>query len=271
MQYSARNKAKWVNLSPNVPEGRLLYLFHLLVGLVGRNITLMYKRSMLGIAWTLIKPLAQLMVFALVFGMVLPGTVPNFAAFLFIGIVVWEWFHTSIYQSAGSIVYNRALIRQPGFPIAILPLVTTTTGLFHFVLSLPVLLVIGKGVPLTPHLLWLPALMGLQYLLIMSLSYLLAALNVTFRDTQHTLEVLLQLFVYLSGVFYVVDQLPDAAKRWLYLNPMVHVINAYRAILLDGQAPNWLPLGIIGLIAAGILPIGYQIFKRQSYRFVEEL
>lgn len=247
--------------------------FDLLRELVNRDMKLLYKRSVLGVAWTLINPLLQLVVFAFVFQFVIPVNVPNYASFTFTGLLVWNWFQTSLYQSTGVIIANRPLIRQPGFPSVILPIVTTTTGLIHFLLALPILIVflLIDGIELKIVALLLPILQLLQFCVTITLTYLLAALNVTFRDTQHTLGVVLQLFFYVTPIFYDIQHVPDG-YQWLYnLNPMVHIVTAYRAVLMQGTTPNWYSLSIIAIVTAVCLPVGLWFFQRQSARFVEEL
>jgi lipopolysaccharide transport system permease protein len=254
------------------------YWWDLLSELVIREMKIMYKRSFLGIAWTLISPLLQLLVFVCVFQWLL-GTssvadfYPSYTAYVFIGLLSWNWFQTSLFQATGVIISSRALIRQPGFPKAILPIVVVLTGLFHYLLALPILFVfflIG-GVKLTPYAFLLPLLQCLQFLLTISFSYVLAGINVKFRDTQHTLGVLLQLLFYLTPVFYSLKQIPSQYWYYYALNPMVHIVTAYRQILLWGTAPDWIALAIVAVIAIGLLPIGYWIFRRQSERFVEEI
>ncbi|HEY9861178.1 MAG TPA: ABC transporter permease [Candidatus Obscuribacterales bacterium] len=252
---------------------RLIYLYDLLRSLVDRDLKLMYKRSALGIAWTLINPLLQLAVFVFVFQVVIPVQIPQYSSYVFIGLLVWTWFQTALYQATGVILGSRSLIRQPRFPVAILPIVIVTTGLLHFLLALPVLVVflLVDGIKLTPMVLYLPILQILQFAFTVSLSYFLAALNVTFRDTQHTLGVVLQLLFYLTPIFYDLKNIPQ--KYWYFygMNPLVHIITAYRQIFLWGVSPDWLALAIIAVFTAMLLPIGYLVFKRQSARFVEEI
>ncbi|MEK0188520.1 MAG: ABC transporter permease, partial [Oscillatoriales cyanobacterium] len=98
-----------------------------------------------------------------------------------------------------------------------------------------------------------------------------AALNVTFRDTQHTLGVLLQMFFYLTPIFYDLNSVPEAYRAFYQLNPMVPLMQAYRDVLLRGIQPDWLALLILSGVVAVLFPIGLGIFRRQSNRFVEEL
>jgi lipopolysaccharide transport system permease protein len=251
----------------------VVYQTDLLRTLVDRDMKLLYKRSVLGVAWTLISPLLQLVVFAFVFQVILPTHVPQYASFVFTGLLVWNWFQNSLFQATGTIFVNRPLIRQPGFPSSILPVVTVATGLVHFILALPVLVIflLMDGVRLQPIILLLPALQGLQFMFTVSLAYILAALNVTFRDTQHTLGVILQLFFYLTPIFYDSQQVPSQYQGIYGLNPMVQFVAAYRSILLGRHELLWFPLLLIAGMTVGLLPIGYYLFRQQSDRFVEEL
>jgi lipopolysaccharide transport system permease protein len=129
----------------------------------------------------------------------------------------------------------------------------------------------------------MPVLMLLQFILTVSLAYPLAALNVKFRDTQHTLGVILQLMFYLLPIFYA-SPLNDpkafqnanpalratlvALYRW---NPMVALIEAYRDVMIRGTLPNWQSLLLLVGVAVVLLPIGYRIFKHERARFVEEI
>lgn len=252
---------------------QIIYYRDLIRELVSRDLKLLYKRSVLGVAWTLLNPLLQLLVFAFVFRSVLNVDIPQYASFAFSGLLIWIWTQTSLFQSTGLITGNRPLIRQPGFPIAVLPIVTVITGLIHFLLALPVLFLfmILNGVALTANVLLLPLLLFLQFILTVSFAYPLAALNVTFRDTQHTLGVLLQLMFYLLPIFYDLNQVPEHLRSLYVLNPMVMLLESYRAILIYGQPPAWQSLLGLIVISGILLPVGYRIFKQQSQRFVEEI
>ena len=252
---------------------QLAYKWDLLRSLVDRDMKLMYKRSALGVAWTLISPLLQLLVFIFVFQVIIKIDIPQYSSYVFTGLLAWNWFQNSLFQATGVIISSRPLIRQPGFPTTVLPVVVVTTGLIHFVLALPVLVIflLLDGAKLTPLVLILPLLQLIQFALTVTLSYFLAALNVTFRDTQHTLGVLLQFLFYLTPIFYELGSIPD--KYWYAygLNPMVHLVTGYRQILIWGVQPDWLALAIVSGLTLLLLPIGYRVFNHQSLRFVEEI
>ncbi|MGH9333552.1 MAG: ABC transporter permease [Vicinamibacteria bacterium] len=252
---------------------RPTYLLDLMRELVGRDMKLRYKRSTLGAAWSLLNPLSQLVVLTFVFRLVLPVQIENFTTFLFTGLLAWTWFQTSLTAAAASVVDNRELIRQPGFPVAILPAVSIMSHMVHFILSLPVLalFLLFNEIPLTGALLALPLVIALQFLLTLGPAYFVATLHVSFRDIQYLLGILLLLGFYLSPVFYDVTHVPDRYQALYHLNPMVDLLSMYRGILLQGRLPNPRVLLTMYALASVVVVIGHRIYVRASYHFVEEL
>lgn len=252
---------------------KIIHFRDMLNQLVARDIKLRYKRSLMGIAWTLLNPLAELLVLLFVFRVILPLDIPDYPSFLFTGVLVYGWFQVSLVFAANAIVGNRDLIKQPGFPPIILPVATVTSNLLHFLLALPVLAVflIISGFRFAMPLVVLPALIATQFMLTLSLAYFVAALHVRFRDTQYLIRVLLQLLFYLSGVFYAAKDVPERFRTMFRLNPMVYLIDAYRSILMRNTFPD--PFGVLALTVLSILFlfVGLAVFKKASYRFVEEL
>ncbi|MEM6450515.1 MAG: ABC transporter permease [Cyanobacteria bacterium P01_D01_bin.105] len=251
----------------------LQHLCDLLYQLTIRELKLRYNRSVLGIVWTLIKPLFQLLTFSFIFRAILNIDFPHYASSVFLGLLVWTWFQSSLTDSANVINANASLIRQPGFPSPILPIVVSMVDTVHFVLALPILFIflLVDGVSLQPIILATPILMLLQSSLTVSISYLLAALNVTFYDTKYTTGVVLQMMFYATPVFYEANSIPPDYQFWYWLNPMAHLVSAFRALLIQGVAPNW---GALGLIAVGVftlLCLGHRFFRAQSIRFAEEI
>ncbi|HEU4325549.1 MAG TPA: ABC transporter permease [Roseiflexaceae bacterium] len=251
----------------------LRHFADLLRELVGRDLKLRYKRSLLGIAWALITPLVQLAVFTFLFRYVVRLDVPHYSSYVFSGVLAWNWFQNSLYMSAGAIVDNRELIRRPGFPAAVLPAVIITTNLIYYLLALPPLLALLwlDGVALTPAALALPLVMAIQFMLTLSLSYLVATCHVLFRDTQHLLSVALMLLFYLTPIFYQAEAVPEVYRPFYQLNPAVHLVDAYRAVLLRGELPPSGPTLALCGAAAVLLWVGYTVFMNTSHRFVEEL
>jgi lipopolysaccharide transport system permease protein len=252
---------------------KLRYLWDLLGELVLRDMRLRYKRSLLGVLWSLLNPLMQLLVFSLIFGVVLPLNIPRFPLFLFVGLLSWNWFQASLLEATGAIVDNRDLIRRPGFPGVILPLVPVTTNFVHFLIALPVLLVFLWVGGVSFHLiaLALPLVLAVQFLITLGLSYLVAALHVRFRDTRHLLGIALLLGFYLSPVFYDPGVIPERYQILYRFNPMVTLIESNRLLLMEGSLPQVRALLLIAGVGLAALWLGLRIFNHMSVHFAEEL
>jgi lipopolysaccharide transport system permease protein len=251
----------------------LLYIRDVIQVLVARDFKIRYKRSILGVGWSLLVPLAQLAVMYLVFSKMLRLNIPNFTSFLLAGILPWTWFQSSLITSSMTILDNRELVKQVGFPVGVLPSVTILSQWVHFVLALPILAIflVADGFRPTVTVIALPVVMLVQFLLTASLAYIVATLQVTFRDTQYLLGISLFLFFYLTPVFWDASAMPEKF-RWIFeINPLGMLLNDYRGILMRSQ---WPPVQQLTLLAAGsgvLLAFGYHLFLRARDRFVEEL
>jgi lipopolysaccharide transport system permease protein len=245
----------------------------LLWALIVRDIKLRYRGSLLGVLWTLLNPLVELLVLLFVFGTVLRLHIPNFGAYLFMGLIVYGWFQTSVNFATSAIVGNRELVKRPGVPLALLPVVNVASNLVHFLLSLPILLglLVINHTRLTEATATLPLLIAIQFLLILGFSYPVATLHVWFRDTQHLLRLALQLLFYLTPVFYEVSDVPPHLK-WVYqVNPLAHMVTVYRSVLLHGEWPSARSLIALLVFSTLLLAAGLTWFQRVSHRFADEL
>ena len=241
--------------------------------LIARDVKLRYRGSYFGMAWTLLNPITELAVLLFVFGSVLPLNIPNYAAFLFTGLLVYTWFQSSLVFATVAVVSNRDLIRRPNVPLGVLPIVSVASTLLHFLLSLPVLfvLLLVTGVHITVAVLALPLLVVVQFILILALAYPLAAMHVWFRDTQYFLKIALQLLFFLTPVFYESKTIPERFRYLYRFNPMVGIVDGYRDVLVRGVVP---PLGdwmLLIAVSTVLLLISLAGFKRASRYFVDEL
>ena len=258
---------------PVIHSRRFIYLRDLLSELLIREMRLRYERSALGLVWSIINPLSQMLIYTFLFRVVFRLDIKNYPAFVFTGTLVWNWFHNGLEMTTNAITNNRELIRQPGFPLAVLPVSTVIIPLVDLLAALPVLflfLIIGSKWP-TSAVLVLPVLVVIQFIMTLGLGYILASSNVIFRDTQHLLRVFLNLLFFLTPIFYDSSMVPQSLQFFYRMNPMVHLVNAYRMILLEGTVPDWRPLLILCLFFSGVTWLGWTIFIRASHRFVEEL
>lgn len=255
------------------PWHRAIYLRDLLRELVVRDFKVRYQRSLLGIGWSWVKPLSQLIVFLFLFGTVLPLAIPHYASYLFAGVLAWSWFGSAVAAAAKSITANPELVRRPGFPVRVLPVLVVMNDAIHFLLALPILLVVAtwdtgfSGAPLAA----LPVVLIVQFLFTLSLSYWIAACHVRFRDTQDAVGVLLMMAFYITPVFYRAENLHAGYEMLNRFNPMAQIIGAYRAILIEHSAPDFPSLLAVVALSAVLMAVGMMIFDKLSASFVEDL
>ncbi|MGE3615872.1 MAG: ABC transporter permease [Gemmatimonadales bacterium] len=259
--------------TPGGRRRRWRHAWDVVVVLVDRDLKALYKRSWLGLGWALVVPLIQLAVYSLVFRRVLAVQVENYAAFAFLGVLVWGWFQSAVSQSTSLVTANQALVKQPGFPLHVLPLVSVGVRFIHFVVALPLLVAFLLWHGLRPGPAWVavPLVAGVEFLLIAALAFPLAAINVRLRDTQHLVAAGLQLAMFVTPVYYSLETVPPRLRGWFAANPMAILLEAWRAVLLRNTWPDFGSLlGLAG--AAGILlVIGMSVFSAWRYRFVDEL
>jgi lipopolysaccharide transport system permease protein len=248
------------------------YLLDLTSHLVGRSLARRHRRSLLGWVWSLALPVAQLAIFSLVFGRILPLNVPNYASFLFIGISMWTWFSTSTMLAVGSLEANRSLVLRPRFPSAVLPVTAVLTGLVDYLFAVPVLLlIVGIQVGLSWSVLALLPLVAIQLVLCVGVAWLVAPLNVFFRDVQHAVTIALLLGFYLTPVFYDRSAAPSSLS-WVYdYNPMARLLEAERAALLEGTWPKAGPLLALTLVLLVAAVAAFAAFRRVQHRLPDEL
>jgi lipopolysaccharide transport system permease protein len=240
---------------------RAVYLKDVCLHLVSRQLSARYRRSLLGWLWALAPPFAQLAVFYFVFTQVIPTTIDDYVAFLFIGIVTWGWFATGLTLAATSVESRRDLVTRPGFPTALLPLVAVAVAFVDYMLTLPVLLVVvalSTGLHATAML--LPVLLAIQFVLIVGIGWVVAPVNVFFRDVGHLVGVVVLLGFFLTPVFYSREQAPDSYDPFYDLNPMAQLLDAHRAVLLDGSLPGLGTLVLVALAAVVAFGVGLGVF-----------
>jgi lipopolysaccharide transport system permease protein len=245
----------------------------LMVVLVTRDLKLLYKRSFLGFGWALGLPILQLVIYSFVFRKVLSFPIENYSAYVFIGVLLYGWFQSSLSESGGLVTASKFLVIQPSFPLILLSHVKACVRLFHLLLALPLLVAMLYYCNIRPSLPWLslPVLIVIQYAFIVGISYPLSSLNVFYRDTQHFATVGLQLLMFLTPIFYSIDQIPEEIRLYYYLNPMVGITQCWRSVLLDSSWPDLMTVSLLGLSSIIIIFLGKKVFLLLSDRFHEEI
>jgi len=252
--------------------------------LVIRDLKVRYKNSLLGIAWSWLNPLLMMVVYTILFTVLLRNSdIPRYPVFLLSGLLAWNFFSDTVMQATGSIVGNAHLLKKVYFPPDVLPISLLLANLVNFLIALPLFfgLALLFGIRPTWAALLLPVTLLIQVVFTLGVSFLLATLNVFFRDTQVILGVIMLAWFFLTPVFYTIKFVPEHitvlgvtvnAQLWLRrLNPMASIIASYRDLLYWG-----VPTGLDFLLRTAAtalvsLVTGYAVFTRYSHRFSEEV
>ena len=232
-----------------------------------------YKNSALGVVWTFLNPLLQLLVYALIFPLILKNTQPYYVIFVCVGLIPWTFFTTSVSQSAWTVIANGNIVKKVYFPREILPISVVTSGMVNFLISTIIIvafcLIYGLG--LTKYVIFFPVILLIQYILQLGIAFILSAATVYFRDLEHFIQIVLQVMFYATPIVYSVDTIASPFKFVLNLNPMAHIINGYRDIFYNQTMPDFGALGILFVISIALCVVGYFIFRKLQKGFAEEL
>lgn len=254
----------------------------LIHAMVRRDILARYRGSFGDAFWTVLNPLMLMATYFFVFGVVL-GTRfgpdqsrTGFALYFLAGFMPWLAMSEAMGRSPGSIVDYRNIVRKLLFPVETIPVNFVFAGLmtelFALAIYLPVLALINGGLPAAA--LWLPALIIPQVLFTAGVCWLLAATGVFLRDLVQMIGLLLTLWFFITPICYPESQLvrlPAAAFWILKKNPVYVLVRAYRAILLEGHAPDFGPLWKLWLLAIAVCILGYAWFFKLKKSFADVL
>lgn len=266
----------------------------LFVNLTMREVRGKYRRTVLGNFWSLLNPLASMVIYTVVFGVLIridpgpgdPSGLDVFALWLMTGLLAWNFLSAGVSQGMGALVGNAGLLTKVYFPRWVLVAATVSSAGITYAIELAVLsavlLLFGAFVlPWLPLVLVVAVLLGL---LGFGLGLTLSVLNVYFRDTQHFVAIGLQVWFYLTPIVYPLTLVADAEQRLaqdrgldlplveLYaLNPMTHFVDALRALMYDNRFPDVDDLLWCAGSAAVAMVVGVLVFRRFSARVVEEL
>lgn len=245
----------------------------LLRNLVSRDFKTRYKRSYLGILWSLLNPLLIIVVYTLAFDYIMKIRVKNFPMFFMCGYLPWSYLAASLSASLTSLSDSGYLIKAVYFPREILPLSTMLSCLIHFLITFifvfPILMIYGYF----PQ--WsffcLPVIILLQSIFIFGLNLFLSSIHVFFRDLRYILDVVLMAWFWLTPIAYPMSLLPDQYLFFYKLNPMTLFVTAYREVLLNGVLPMPKYWVVIFIATLGSLVVGYLSFLRIRKRLAEEI
>ena len=247
----------------------------LLFFLAWRDVKVRYKQTALGVLWVVMQPLLMTLIFTVFLGVLarVPSDGFPYPLMVFAALLPWTFFSNAINQSAASIVGNTSLITKVYFPRLIVPAASIGGRLIDFAVAFVILfgLMAFYGVFPTWRIVMVPILVVLIALLALGFGFLVAALNVRYRDVGVILPVVMQLWMFASPVLYPSRLVRDAWPRGyaLYaLNPIVGIVDGFRAALF-GRSFDWSALGVATVISLFILAVSAYFFRRVERRFAD--
>lgn len=250
---------------------RAFMRFRPLLGeLVKRDIKVRYRHSFLGMLWTVLNPLLNMIVMTIVFSRMFRMDIKNFPLYVMIGNVVYAFNSDATSQSMNSILFNASLIKKVYIPKYLFPLSNVLSCLVNFGFSFVAMLLVMVFTRAEFHLTIFTAWVPLLYLLMFSfgLGLILCSINVFFRDMQHLYGVILALWTYLSGIFYTPDIVSGKLRMLIVYNPMYQYISFFRTIIMDGYFPSMNTNIVCAGWGIGMMLLGLLVFYKTQNKFI---
>lgn len=252
---------------------------YLILELVVRDVRTRYTGSILGLFWSILNPLLQLLLYTVVFSIVLgirfgeEDSVGRFAEYLFCALLPWAAFQESVTRSAHSFLEHSNLIKKIKFPLETIPFSITCSACFHQILGtivFTIVLIINQHLSLD-HIFWLVPILIIQSTMMFGLSLTVACLNVFFRDIAQVLGVAFMLLFWMTPIIYSKGRAPETFQLLLDMNPLTHMVEAYRYALLGDPIPSSLGLAYWALFSIISYFLGRFILMRLRTSLVDML
>jgi len=248
-------------------------------GSVRREFQAKYRNSLLGAAWSVLNPLAMILIYTVIFSQVMKAKMPgvdstfSFGIYLCAGVLTWQFFAEVVGRSQSIFIENANMLKKLSFPRLCLPAIVVLGAALNFAIVFALFtlfLILTGNFPGWSYFALLPLLV-IQVAFSIGLGVSLGVLNVFFRDVGQAFGVVLQFWFWLTPIVYPVTILPEFAQRLLVLNPMADLVQGYQQIIVRGEFPDWANMSV-PLIAAVVLCLfGYRLFRRRSGEMIDEL
>ena len=238
--------------------------------LVHRDFTKKYKRTVLGVAWSVLSPLLTLLVMNLIFGTLLGSDIEHYTIYLFSGQLVFSFFNESTNEGMTSLLNNAEIFTKVNVPKYMFLFSKNVSSLINFGITLCIyfLFVLINGIPITWKFVLLLYPIACLVVFNVGVGLILSAVYVFFRDIQYLYGIFTMLLMYMSAIFYSIETLPQIGRNLFLLNPVYVYIRYFRKIVIEGTVPSlW-----FHLIAAGYaliaFAVGFFIYKRKNHSFL---
>ena len=240
---------------------------------VKKDIRGKYKGSFLGVLWSFLNPLLMVVVYAIVFPYIMKVKTDNYLQYLICGVIPWNFFTTVMGLGMGSIINNAGIVNKVYFPREILPISAALSGLVNFFISciIVILFCLFGGLGISWHIILVPIIAIMQFLITAGLVLGLSAINVYIQDTEYIVQFFINMLFYAAPILYPAEVFPKAVRWILDINPFTHVVNAYRDLFMYHNIPNLGSCLYILIVALICFYIGLRIFRKLEKGFAEEI
>ena len=241
--------------------------------LAWRDILVRYKQTIIGVTWSVLRPLLTMIVFTIVFGRLakMPSEGVAYPILVFAAMLPWQFFSNTVNEGGNSLISNANMISKVYFPRIIIPTTAMIVSLIDFLISILILSALMfwyQHVP-TWRVVFLPMFLGLAAIAALGITYLISALNVKYRDFRYVLPFIIQFGLYISPVGFSSSVVPDKWRLIYSLNPMVGVIDGFRWAIIGNTQMYWpgffFSVGLAGLL----LIVGFWSFRSMERKFAD--
>jgi len=242
--------------------------------LVWRDIKVIYKQTVLGFLWAIIRPVFTMIVFSVVFGRLakIPSDGVPYPIFSYTALIPWIYFSQALGKSAQSLITNVNMLTKIYFPRLIIPMTPVLAGLVDLVIafSILILMMFWYGIVPTWNILFLPLLVILMIMTASGIGMWLSAMAIQYRDVKHAIQFILQLLMYAAPVVWPVSLIPDKYRLIYGLYPMAGVIEGFRSSLIGTNPMPW-DLIIVGSISSLVIVLSGAFYFRRMERFFADV
>lgn len=256
----------------NTPSQKTRFI---LQQLVGKDFKLKYRRSVLGVVWSVLNPLLMMIVMSFVFSYFLRyAEIQHYPLYLILGNITWTVFADSTNFGVTSIIDAAGLLKKVKINKTVFPVEKVLFALVNFAFSLIAVLIvmIWEGVAPTPYLFLLPVVLICLAVFCVGMAMLLSTIAVFFRDMIHLWSVILMAWMYATPIFWpqsMIEDVPYAiVRKLMYANPMYNYVNFMRNIFIDATMPGWKTFALCIFWAVATFAVGYGVFHHNEHKFI---
>lgn len=242
----------------------------LLEELIKRDFKKKYKRSILGVWWSILSPLLMLGVLSVIFGNFFSKNTEHYMIYLFSGQIIYNYFLESTNEGMSALSSNSNIFSKINVPKYLFLFSKNVSALINFgiILCIYLIFVVADGITINYKFLCLAYPILCLVFMNLGIGLILSAMFIFFRDIQYLYRIFTQLIMYGSAIFYTIDILPQYLQKLFYINPIFVCIDYFRSIVIYGCIPDKLIHGILFVYSFGLFIIGLYIYKKYNYKFL---